>query len=91
MILAPDGGEIITSDAKGPGKGNIGFPVKPKEIAHFMVMLQKVRKKMTDADLATIEATLVRSSDKINAARERAQRAREQKKDGKKKAVKKKG
>ena len=80
VFLAPNGSEIITADALGPGKGNIGFPVKSEEIAHFIVMLQAAQKKMTDGDLAIVEAALTASSDKINAARERARRARERKK-----------
>ena len=80
VFLAPDGTEIITADAKGPGKGNIGFPVQPEEIAHFMVMLKQAQKKMTDGDLASVEAVLKANSDKIDAGRERARRAREQKK-----------
>jgi hypothetical protein len=80
VFLAPDGTEIITTDAKGPGKGNIGFPVQPEEIAHFMVMLKKAQEKMTDEDLATVKAALVANSAKLKAARERARRAREQKK-----------
>ncbi len=49
------GQKIVTSD--GP-KGNVGCPVQPHEIAHFMNMLRIARQKLTDAELKTISAAL---------------------------------
>ncbi len=46
---------LVTSD--GP-KGNVGFPVKDDEIAHFVAMLHKVRKKITKEDVTVIEMAL---------------------------------
>ncbi len=86
VFLAGDGTEIITGDAEGPGKGNIGFPVQQEEIAHFMVMLEKAQKRMTDKDLATIKSTLVANSEKILKARAESRRARELKRAKLKKA-----
>ena len=86
VFLAKDGSQLITGDAQGPGKGNIGFPVQPQEVDHFMVMLEKVQNRMTDADLATIKSALVGNAEKIQAARERSRRAREQKRAEQKKA-----
>ena len=46
---------VITSI--GP-KGNVGHPYQPDEIAHFKVMLQKVKRHLTDADIATLITSL---------------------------------
>jgi len=50
-ILDAEGERVLTSD--GP-KGNIGCPFEPEEIAYFRTMLERTRKKLTDADLETI-------------------------------------
>jgi hypothetical protein len=57
-ILDADGKLLITSD--GPD-GNAGFPSRDnsEEIAHFMAMLRTTRVRLTDADLATIQAALL--------------------------------
>ena len=55
-ILDKDGKEIINSD--GP-LGNIGFPVGNEEgINHFISMLEKSRKNLTDEDLLTLQKSL---------------------------------
>ena len=59
---------LVTSD--GP-KGNVGFPVKENEIAHFIAMLNKVRKQMSDADVATIQKALEENAAKILSQRRR--------------------
>jgi hypothetical protein len=46
---------VITSD--GP-KGNVGFPAAPEEIEHFVAMLKKTARKLTEADIKAIEASL---------------------------------
>lgn len=48
---------LITSD--GP-KGNVGFPVREHEIDYFVVMLNKVRKDITDEDVTTIQKALAK-------------------------------
>ncbi|MCB9881990.1 MAG: DUF255 domain-containing protein [Planctomycetes bacterium] len=72
VFLTGDGKEVATSDAKGPGEGNIGFPVQPGEIAHFLTMLAKVRHHMTDGDLEAIREALKKSAEEIEAARKKA-------------------
>ncbi|MBK8979499.1 MAG: thioredoxin family protein [Planctomycetes bacterium] len=58
------------ADSDGPG-GNTGFPVQPDEIAHFVAMLQKARRNLTDDDIATLQRSLQAKADEINAARRR--------------------
>jgi thioredoxin-related protein len=49
------GSAVATSDAE---QGNIGFPAKPEEIAHFAAMLKKAARHITADDIATLEASL---------------------------------
>lgn len=58
VLQGADDAILATSDAKD---GNIGFPVKDEEIAHFVGMLEKARKNLTAADLETLRASLVAS------------------------------
>jgi hypothetical protein len=60
-FLDGDGKAIIHST--GP-KGNTGFPAQPEEIAHFKTMLQTVKKKLTDEDIAFLVASLEEASKK---------------------------
>jgi thiol-disulfide isomerase/thioredoxin len=55
VFLDSKGKEIITSD--GP-KGNIGFPYEEWEIDHFVAMLKKARRRLTDQDIAELRKTL---------------------------------
>jgi len=55
VILDGDGREVITSD--GP-KGNCGCPAQPHEIDHFLTMVDKTRRHMSDADRAVLEHDL---------------------------------
>jgi thiol:disulfide interchange protein len=51
-ILAADGKLLATSEApatSGSTGGNIGYPVKPEEIAHFMQMLEKTQRHLDAA------------------------------------------
>ena len=50
-----DGAALVTST--GP-KGNVGFPWEPHEIAHFKVMLEKVKRHLTDQEIAWLEKSL---------------------------------
>ena len=52
VMLDAEGKAIVTSD--GP-KGNVGCPVQPDEIAWFRTMLERSKKRLTTAELDTIE------------------------------------
>lgn len=52
VILDGNGEAKVTSD--GP-KGNIGCPVQPHEIDHFLAMIDKTRRHMSDDDRAIFE------------------------------------
>ena len=55
VFLDGDGTPVMTSD--GP-KGNVGFPAQPHEIEHFRTMLEKTKRKLTDADVGTLITSL---------------------------------
>lgn len=55
-FLSADGKEAANS--MHPVKGNVGFPQEPHEIEWFMTMLGKVKKNLTDADLAFLKKSL---------------------------------
>ena len=55
VFLEGDGTALVTSD--GP-KGNVGFPAAPHEIAHFRTMLERAKRKLGDADIAALAASL---------------------------------
>ena len=52
VVLDAEGKEMVTSD--GP-KGNIGCPVQPEEIAWFRTMLDRTKKRLTTAELDSIQ------------------------------------
>src|ERR1043165_1768278 len=55
-ILDPATGDALsTSDSKD---GNIGFPSKDEEIAHFVGMLKATRKNLSDSDIAALNTSL---------------------------------
>jgi thioredoxin-related protein len=54
-ILDAEGKVLITSD--GP-KGNIGHPLRPAEIAHFIRMIKETARNITSGQITTIENTL---------------------------------
>ena len=60
-FLDGDGKALIHST--GP-KGNTGFPAQPEEIAHFKTMLQTVKKKLTDEDIAFLVTSLEEANKK---------------------------
>lgn len=62
VILDAEGKNLITAD--GP-KGNVGFPVEPQEIEHFIGMLQKTAKKLTPEQISEIEKALKESARRI--------------------------
>ena len=53
--LDADGKTLATSD--GPD-GNVGFPVQPNEIAHWLDMFKETAKKITSMELGTIKQEL---------------------------------
>ena len=61
VFLAGDGKALIHST--GP-KGNTGFPAQPDEIAHFKTMLETVKKKLTDKDIAYLISSLEEANKK---------------------------
>jgi thiol-disulfide isomerase/thioredoxin len=61
-VMNPDGKTLITSNrpVEGNEKGeNIGHPVKPEEVAHFMTILKKTAPRLTPAQGASIEKYLL--------------------------------
>ncbi len=61
-ILDSKGEVLATSDGEN---GNVGFPVKKYEIAHFIDVLTKTRKNISADDTGKIEAALIESAKKI--------------------------
>jgi len=57
VFLDGNGKSIITSTHETTG--NVGHPYQPNEVAHFKVMLQKVKKHLTDAEIDALIASLV--------------------------------
>jgi thioredoxin-related protein len=55
VLLDGKGKTIITSD--GP-KGNIGFPAEEQEISHFVTMLEKSKKRITDKEVEELRKSL---------------------------------
>jgi thioredoxin-related protein len=62
-----DGKSHVLATSNGP-KGNVGFPVEPQEIAHFMEVLKKTTRRIPADDLNRIEQALNDSAAKIKAA-----------------------
>ena len=54
--------------------GNIGYPVTPEEIGHFLGMLGKAARKLGPAEIEAVEAALEDEARKIKAGRSRAAR-----------------
>jgi hypothetical protein len=53
-----DGDGKVLIDTIAPAGGNIGFPAKDTEYAHFKTMLEKVKRHLTDADIAALVKSL---------------------------------
>lgn len=66
VIIDPATGKGL-ADATGP-KGNIGFPAQPDEIEHFLSMLQKTRKNLSESDIAALKSSLQKPDDGNGAA-----------------------
>ena len=52
-----DGNGVNRADSISP-TGNVGHPYQPEEVAYFKVMLEKVKKHLTDADIDTLIKSL---------------------------------
>lgn len=65
-ILDAEGKKVVDSD--GPN-GNIGYPLQPDEIVHFLAMLRKAPTAMSSADLEAVSAALKASAKVIEAER----------------------
>ena len=61
VFLEGDGTAGATSD--GP-KGNVGFPAAPHEIAYFRTMLERAKRKLTDADINALITSLEEANKK---------------------------
>jgi len=61
VFLDGDGKAVETSD--GP-KGNVGFPAQPHEIAHFRTMLERAKRKLSDADINALVLSLEEANKK---------------------------
>ncbi len=57
VFVDGDGNAII--DSSDPENGNVGFPAQDSEIAWFKVMLEKVAKRITPADIEMLTRSLV--------------------------------
>jgi hypothetical protein len=57
VFVGGDGKAII--DSSDPENGNVGFPAQDSEIAWFKVMLEKVAKRITPADIGMLTKSLV--------------------------------
>jgi len=62
VFMDGDGKPLIDSIA--PVTGNVGFPAKAEEYAHFKTMLDKVKRHLTDEDIAK----LIKSLEEANKA-----------------------
>jgi len=55
VMLDAKGKAIVTSDGS---KGNIGFPATADEIAHFVKMLEKAKRRITDQEVEQLRKSL---------------------------------
>ncbi len=53
-----DGGGNVIIDSIAPATGNIGFPAKDVEYAHFKTMLEKVKRHLSDDDITKLIKSL---------------------------------
>lgn len=54
-VVGPDGQPVVTST--GP-KGNVGMPWQPHEVDHFESMLRTSKRRLSDAEVATLVASI---------------------------------
>ncbi len=65
VVLDSQGKPIITSESP---KGNIGFPVEPHEIEHFVKMLKETARNLTTEQIESIETALQKSAETLKAS-----------------------
>jgi len=68
VILDAEGAELVCG--VGP-EGNVGCPVQPEEVAHFLSMIDTTRSHMSDAQFARFEQALHEFAGEILAGRKR--------------------
>lgn len=56
VLIDANGTQLATSDA---ATGNVGFPYKDEEIAHFVAMLDKAKQHLSSADIEALRKSLV--------------------------------
>jgi uncharacterized protein YyaL (SSP411 family) len=66
VILDAQGQPVVNSD--GP-KGNVGYPVEPHEIEHFLAMLNQSRRQIEPEQVAAIEEVLKAEARRIKGER----------------------
>jgi thioredoxin-related protein len=66
-----DGKDHVLATSDGP-RGNVGFPVEPHEIAHFIDVLKKTAPRMTVAEIGKIEQTLKDNATHVKATLQQA-------------------
>ena len=62
VVIDAQGSSLSTSF--GP-KGNVGYPVEPFEIAHFVELLTKTKKQLTNEDIRKIETALMTAAKEL--------------------------
>jgi len=59
-----DGDGTVLIDSIAPVTGNVGFPAKDVEYAHFKTMLEKVKRHLTNEDVSKLIASLEEANKK---------------------------
>jgi hypothetical protein len=62
VILDAAGNALVTSDGE---RGNVGYPVEAGEIAHFLTMLRKTAKRISEEEIAGVGRALERTAEEI--------------------------
>jgi hypothetical protein len=58
VLLDAEGGVLADSVAPAPNPGNVGCPVEPHEIRHFIAALREASPSLSDEQIATLEGHL---------------------------------
>jgi len=58
-----DANDKLVATSTGP-EGNVGFPAKTSEWAHFGTMIEKAKRHLSDADIAALMTSLIEASKK---------------------------
>jgi thioredoxin-related protein len=69
-VLGPDGRTLFTSFAEPEDpRSNVGYPLEPHEIAHFVKMLRETARRLDSEAIGEIEAALEAAAVEIKKAR----------------------